>query len=93
MKLSKKENKSISDAIDQVQEGLNTFIEMYNESEEDQPFISFDEEVITGIEKARRIFGDDFVNKKINALVKEVISFLPLDDYEEVTEDENKAEG
>lgn len=87
MKLNKDENKSLSDAIDQIQDGLNTMIEMYNESEDDKFLINFDDEVVQGILKAKKIFGDETVDKKINTLVHEVISFLPLHEYEEKQED------
>ena len=95
MKINHEENEHLSNAIDEVQEGINTIIELYNESEIEQHVIEFENDVIEGIEKAKEAFGEDFVNKKINTFIKEVITFLPLNDYnaknsiEETTEQKN----
>ncbi len=81
MKVSKDENKNLSDSIDQMQEALDVFIELYNQSEEDTFYVKLDDEVIELIQKAKNAFGQDMVNQKVNTIIKEVLSFLPLDDY------------
>ncbi|MDN4072423.1 atypical membrane-integrating protein (Mistic protein) [Fictibacillus terranigra] len=80
MKLNKKSKKLYSDAIDRMQEGLEAMIDLYNEAEEDVPLIQFEKEVQQEIEKAKEKFGSSFIDGKINAIVKEVLSFLPIDD-------------
>jgi len=77
MKANTRENQAFSDAIDRLNSGMETIINLYNELEEDEPIITFDETVISAISKAKAIYGDEFVNQKINALVRETLSFLP----------------
>ncbi|MDF0729041.1 atypical membrane-integrating protein (Mistic protein) [Cytobacillus sp. S13-E01] len=78
MKLNEKEKQSLSDSIDKMNEGLDVFIQFYNESEEDKPLIEFDEDVIEAIEKAKEAYGEEATNKKINTIIKEVLTFLPI---------------
>ncbi|WP_102349803.1 atypical membrane-integrating protein (Mistic protein) [Bacillus sp. Marseille-P3661] len=90
MRVTSDENKKLSDAIDQMQEGLDTFIELYNQSEEDKPFLGLDDEVMDMIQTATKVLGADVVNQKVNTIIKEVLSLLPLDDYRnEHTDDED----
>ncbi|MBU8908940.1 atypical membrane-integrating protein (Mistic protein) [Desertibacillus haloalkaliphilus] len=90
MKVSKSENTRLSQAIDNITDGLDVVIEMYNDSEEDMPLIDFDEEVITDLRKAINQFGADTVNRKINTIVRELLDWLPLEDVEEDTEEEKE---
>ncbi|MDN4526764.1 atypical membrane-integrating protein (Mistic protein) [Fictibacillus sp. NE201] len=82
MKLNKKSKKLYSDAIDRMQEGLEAMIDLYNEAEDDIPLINFEKEVQEEIEKAKNKYGGAFIDDKINAIVKEVLSFLPPDKQE-----------
>ncbi|SCC16051.1 Membrane-integrating protein Mistic [Fictibacillus enclensis] len=82
MKLNKKSKKLYSDAIDRMQEGLEAMIDLYNEAEDDIPLINFEKEVQEEIEKAKSKYGSAFIDDKINAIVKEVLSFLPPDQQE-----------
>lgn len=92
MKVSKEENKKLSDSIDQMQEALDVFIELYNQSEEDTFYVQLDNEVIELIQKAKNAFGQEMVNQKVNTIIKEVLSFLPLDDYIENEKDATESE-
>ncbi|WP_458413654.1 atypical membrane-integrating protein (Mistic protein) [Schinkia sp. CFF1] len=89
MKVTKEENIKLSDSIDQMQVALDVFIDLYNQSEEDTFCVQLNEEVVELIQKAKNAFGDDVVNQKVNTIIKEVLSFLPLDDYSE----DDKVEG
>lgn len=93
MKVSKDENKKLSDSIDQMQEALDIFIELYNQSEEDTFYVQLDDEVIELIQKAKNAFGQEMVNQKVNTIIKEILSFLPLDDYIENDKDESEDVG
>ncbi|WP_226669508.1 atypical membrane-integrating protein (Mistic protein) [Metabacillus litoralis] len=77
MKVNDDEKKLLSEAIDKMNEGLDSFIEFYNDSEEDKAIIEFSEETIKSIEKAIEVYGKEEVTSKINTIVKEVLSFLP----------------
>jgi hypothetical protein len=90
MKASAKESQAFSDAIDSVNNGMETIINFYNELEEDEPLIKFEDEVIEGISKVKEKYGADFVNQKINTLVKEMISWLPLNETQPKKVDNKK---
>lgn len=92
VKLSKEENKKLSDSIDQMQIALDVFIDLYNQSEEDTFVVQLDDEVIELIQKAKNAFGPDVVNQKVNTIIKEVLSFLPLDDYSDKDNEEEENE-
>lgn len=79
MKLSKETRQKYSDAIDKMTEGLDEMVELYNSAEDEKPMIRFEDEVAKTIEKAKSLYGDQFVDAKINALIKDVLSFVPLD--------------
>lgn len=93
MKVSIDESKKLSDAIDQMQVALDVFIELYNQSEEDAFYVQLDDEVIELIQRANNAFGSDVVNQKVNTIIKEVLSFLPLDDYQEENDKESEDVG
>lgn len=76
MKLNEEEKKLLSEAIDKMNEGLDTFISFYNDSEEDRAIIEFTEETLETIEKAINVYGKEEVTAKINTIIKEVLSFL-----------------
>lgn len=69
-----------SDAIDKMQEGLEAMIELYNDMEDDTPFIDLEEGVLEDLEKAKRIYGEEYVSKKVNTILKEVLTWLDLDE-------------
>lgn len=77
MQLDKQEKQTLSTAIDQLNEGINTVITLYNESTENQPIIPFDEETIQLIEKAKEAYGEKEIAKRISTILKEVFAFLP----------------
>ncbi|MDR7074264.1 atypical membrane-integrating protein (Mistic protein) [Fictibacillus barbaricus] len=76
MKYNNEDREKYSEAIDRMQEGLDRMIDLYNEAEDDKEIIRYDEEVITAIVQAKEKFGDDFINQKINTIVKEVLSLM-----------------
>jgi len=82
MKAETTESKNLSVAIDKMQEGLESVIELYNSIEDDTPIINLDKEVMEDLEKAKRIFGEDYVSKKINTILREVLTWLDLDSFE-----------
>jgi len=90
LKVSKEENKKLSDSIDQMQIALDVFIELYNQAEEDSFVVKLDDEVIELIQKAKSAFGQEVVNQKVNTIIKEVLSFLPLNDYSDKDKDEEE---
>ncbi|MBN3556572.1 hypothetical protein JYA63_20025 [Fictibacillus nanhaiensis] len=76
LKYNKEDREKYSEAIDRMQEGLDSMIDLYNEAEDDEEFIQYDEEVIAAIKQAKESFGDEFINQKINTIVKEVLSLM-----------------
>ncbi|ANC78284.1 hypothetical protein ABE65_016350 [Fictibacillus phosphorivorans] len=76
LKYNKEDREKYSEAIDRMQEGLDSMIDLYNEAEDDEELIQYDEEVIAAIRQAKESFGDDFINQKINTIVKEVLSLM-----------------
>jgi hypothetical protein len=89
MRTKKTENETLSKAIDNMQEGLDSVIELYNELEDDKPLISFDKEVLEDLEKAKHIYGEEYVSQKLNTIVKEVLTWLDLEYEEEDDEEED----
>ncbi|MCA0986797.1 atypical membrane-integrating protein (Mistic protein) [Guptibacillus algicola] len=83
MKVKREESKALSDAIDHITEGLEKVVELYNESEEDEPLIQFEPIVVETIEKAKKVYGDQVVNNKLNNVVKEMLSWLDLEEEKE----------
>ncbi|WP_171016690.1 atypical membrane-integrating protein (Mistic protein) [Pseudalkalibacillus caeni] len=90
MKISKNENKKLSDIIDQLTDGLDSLVEIYNDSEEDVPLIAFKPNVVESIEKAKKVYGAKHVDDKINKIVQETLSWLPLDEIDLGDEEEEE---
>ncbi len=76
VKYNKVDREKYSEAIDRMQEGLDSMIDLYNEAEDDEELIQYDEDVIAAIRQAKESFGDGFINQKINTIVKEVLSLM-----------------
>lgn len=76
MKLKPNEKEALSEAIDQMNESLDRFIEFYNEAEEDKAIIELDDEVIALITSVKEKYGEDALTKKINLILKEVLSLV-----------------
>ncbi|MGP4105515.1 atypical membrane-integrating protein (Mistic protein) [Virgibacillus sp. L01] len=87
MKANEKDYKKYSDAIDQIQQGNDAMIDLFNEMEDDTELIGFDQKVVEQIEKAKAKFGDDAVNEKINSVVREMLSWLDLEGVNKKGED------
>ncbi|MFC0187745.1 atypical membrane-integrating protein (Mistic protein) [Fictibacillus aquaticus] len=79
MKYNKRDRQAYSDAIDKMQEGLDAMIDLYNEAEEDVDLIQFDEDLIELIKKAKKKHGEQLINKKVAAIVREVIELLTME--------------
>lgn len=82
MKLNTEEKKTLSDAIDKLNEGLDAFIQLYNDAEEDKPLIDFDDEATSIIEKAKKVYGNGEIDQRMNKIVKEILSLFPLNQKE-----------
>ncbi|MCD7035767.1 protein mistic [Metabacillus sp. GX 13764] len=76
MKISKDEKEALSTAIDKMNEGLDVFIQFYNEAEEDVPLVDFSDDTAKIIERAADSIGREKVSNKINTIVKEMLSFF-----------------
>jgi hypothetical protein len=83
LKINNKENKELSKAIDQLTEGLDFFIELYNESELDEPILKWTEDNVNKIKMANDQYGANMVETKINKIVSEMLEWLPLNEEEE----------
>jgi Membrane-integrating protein Mistic len=82
MRGKSEEIEKYSDAIDKLQEGLEAMIELYNDMEEDTPFIDLEDGVLEDLEKAKQKYGVDYVSKKVNTILKEVLTWLDLEGKE-----------
>ncbi|MGM0846282.1 MAG: hypothetical protein ACQEUT_15000 [Bacillota bacterium] len=82
MKVDDKESNQLSQAIDQLSEGLDAIIELYNETVEDKPLLQLTEENEELLSKAIIKFGGKEVNGKVNKVIAELLEWLPLDDVE-----------
>ncbi len=80
MKATEIERKRFDKSLDEI-------IDLFNNIETDEPVIQFSDKVLVNIERAKRKYGDEMVNDKINTVVHEMLSWLDLDD---VDESENK---
>jgi Membrane-integrating protein Mistic len=76
VKYKKEDREKYSDAIDRMQEGLDSMIDLYNEAEDDEDLIQYEDEVVSAIKRAKETFGNDFIDQKINTIVKEVLSLM-----------------
>ncbi|MCA1055691.1 atypical membrane-integrating protein (Mistic protein) [Rossellomorea aquimaris] len=79
MRAKSDENEKYSEAIDRMQEGLEAMIELYNDMEEETPFVDLEEGVLKDLEKAKQIYGEEYVSQKVNGILKEVLSWLDLE--------------
>lgn len=75
MKATELESKRFDKALDEI-------IDLFNNIENDTPIIQFSDDVIENIERAKKKYGEDTVNEKINTVVREMLSWLDLDDVE-----------
>lgn len=89
MKATELEKKRFDKALDE-------FIELFNNMEDDKPIIQFSEEVLENIDRAKKKYGEEMVNDKINTVVREMLSWLDLEDVEaedgEVIEPDSESE-
>ncbi|WP_163970304.1 hypothetical protein [Oceanobacillus halotolerans] len=75
MKATELERKKFDKALDDI-------LDLFNNLEDDVPIIEFSEEVMEQIQLAKKKYGDDTVNEKINTVVREMLSWLDLDDID-----------
>jgi hypothetical protein len=87
MKYNKEDREKYSEAIDRMQEGLDRMIDLYNDAEDDEQLIQYEDEVEAAIRQAKERFGEAFVNQKINTIVKEVLSLMDGDRPSKKTND------
>ncbi|NPC93946.1 protein mistic [Bacillus sp. WMMC1349] len=80
MKVTDHEKQQLSMAIDKMNEGLDAFILLYNESEKDEPLIEYEDETASIINHAIEQYGKESINQKLNAIIKEILSFSLLKD-------------
>ncbi|AOC92229.1 protein mistic [Bacillus sp. L381] len=74
MKVTNGEKEQLSNAIDRMNEGLDVFIQLYNESENDEPLIQFEDETADLIRQARDSYGQEQLNEKLNTIIKQILS-------------------
>ncbi|AME07646.1 protein mistic [Bacillus siamensis] len=74
MKVTNGEKEQLSNAIDRMNEGLDAFIQLYNESENDEPLIQFEDETADLIKQARDSYGQEQLNEKLNTIIKQILS-------------------
>lgn len=74
MKVTNGEKEQLSNAIDRMNEGLDVFIHLYNESENDEPLIQFEDETADLIRQARDSYGQEQLNEKLNTIIKQILS-------------------
>jgi hypothetical protein len=72
MKASDIERKRFDNALDEI-------IDLFNNLENDDPIISFSDEVVENIERAKKKYGEDMISERINTVVGEMLSWLDLD--------------
>lgn len=80
MKANEHDYKKYSNAIDQIQQGNEAMIDLFNTLEDDVPTIKFHQDLSGMIERAKAKYGNDIVDEKINTVVYEMISWLDLAD-------------
>ncbi|WP_044748518.1 hypothetical protein [Bacillus alveayuensis] len=76
MRVTEEEKNQLSDSIDKMNEALDVFIQLYNESEVDEKLIEFSEETTKAIRNAISVYGKETVEKKINTIIHEIFSFI-----------------
>lgn len=75
MKANDFETKRFDKALDEI-------LDLFNNIEEDEPIIDFNNEVLELIEKANKKYGNEQVSEKINSVVGEMLSWLDLDNID-----------
>ncbi|MEW9677618.1 atypical membrane-integrating protein (Mistic protein) [Lentibacillus sp. L22] len=83
MKANELETKRFDKALDE-------FIDLFNNLEQDEPLIHFSDDVVKNIELAKKKYGDHMVDEKINTVVREMLSWLDLEDVEDEAEDQEE---
>lgn len=74
MKVTSDEKEQLSAAIDRMNEGLDVFIQFYNESENDEPLIQLEDDTAKLMKEARELYGQDKLNETLNAIIKQILS-------------------
>nr|WP_223151804.1 protein mistic [Bacillus velezensis] len=74
VKVTNGEKEQLSNAIDRMNEGLDAFIQLYNESENDEPLIQFEDETADLIRHARDSYGQEQLDEKLNTIIKQILS-------------------
>jgi len=82
MKANETDYQKYSNAIDRIQEGNDAMIELFNALETDKQIISYSDDVIEDIELAKKKHGDDVIDEKINKIVREMLSWIDLEDVQ-----------
>ncbi|MFC2949780.1 hypothetical protein [Virgibacillus sediminis] len=83
MKANDEERQRFDKAVDEI-------LDLFNNLEDDQPIIKFGDDVLENIGLAKKKYGDDMVNEKINTVVREMLSWLDLENVESDEEDESE---
>lgn len=81
MKANEYETKRFDKALDEI-------LDLFNNLENDEPIIDFNDDVLELIEKAKKKYGIEQVSGKINTIVEEMLSWLDLDDVDLKGEEE-----
>ncbi|MCY8825223.1 protein mistic [Bacillus atrophaeus] len=74
MKVTSDEKEQLSAAIDRMNEGLDVFIQFYNESEKDEPLLQLEDDTAKLMKEARELYGQDKLNETLNAIIKQILS-------------------
>ncbi|WP_139186895.1 hypothetical protein [Sediminibacillus halophilus] len=82
MKATELESKRFDKALDEI-------LDLFNNLENDAPIIDFGQDVLDNIARAKKKYGDKMVDEKINTVVREMLSWLELDDVK-LEEEENE---
>ena len=85
MKANDYETKRFDKALDEI-------LDLFNNLENDEPIIDFNDDVLELIEKAKKKYGIEQVSGKINTIVEEMLSWLDLDDVDLKEEEEEEEE-
>ncbi|SDJ88061.1 hypothetical protein [Sediminibacillus albus] len=75
MKATDIESKKFDKALDEI-------LDLFNNLESDDPIIHFGQDVMDNIERAKKKYGNDMVDEKINTVVREMLSWLDLDEVD-----------
>ncbi|WP_199868573.1 hypothetical protein [Virgibacillus senegalensis] len=87
MKATELESKRFDKALDEI-------LDLFNNLESDAPIIDFGQDVLDNIARAKKKYGDKMVDEKINTVVREMLSWLDLDDVQlDPEEEESDQEG